>query len=270
MISGFPIKQNKSIDPQVSNECPTTLVRFDFKAVIEQISPLPAYSLLIGVCEDGTPLILDLRNYSSGSILLVGDNQFGNQQLLRSMLLSACKLNNEQDINIHLVTPKVRSYPELVHQPHFVQAFYGRDMASWILVEEFVRLGRERQKGMKVYPMQIFAVEEIDLLLQDFEKDLLKQFQWLLEVGPEVNIWVTATLSTDHISGELSPLLKSFRTQIFGRIESPGVSAQFAGEPFLDLREKIPGVDCTVRAGGEDIKVFIPQFEDKVNPLSKE
>jgi hypothetical protein len=258
------------IDPHESDEYPTTFVRLDFDAVIEQISPLPAYSLLTGVCEDGTPLILDLRNSSSGPILLVGDNRFGNQQLLRSMLLSACRLNTEQDVNIHLVAPNAIAYPELERERHFIQAFDRCNMASWILVEEFVRLGRERQKGMKAYPTQIFAIEEIDLLLQDFEKDLLKQFQWLLEVGPEVNIWVMATLSTDQLGGEWAPLLKSFRTQIFGRIASQDVSAQFPGMSLIDLTENIPGVDYTVWSGGEDIKVLIPQFENTVNALSKE
>jgi hypothetical protein len=269
MISGYPVMQHKEIEPPVRNEYQATTIELGFDAVIEQISPLPAYSLLIGVCEDGTPLILDLQSPSSGPILLVSDNRFGNRQLLRSMLLSACRLNTGQDVNIHLVTPNVRAYPKLVRQPHFIQAFDRRDMASWILVEEFVRLGRERQMGMEAYPMQIFAIDEIDLLLQDFEKELLQQFQWLLEVGPEVNIWVAATLSANHVHRRWQPLLKSFRTQIFGRIESPDISTQLAGKPFLDLADNIPGVDCTVRSDGEDISVLIPQLENAVNPLAK-
>lgn len=270
MITGFPTIQHEGIEPPLRHEYQARSIQPSFETVIEQVSPLPAFSMLIGVCEDGSPLMLDLQNPLSGPVLLVSDYQFGNRQLLRSMLLSACRLNSDQEVNVHLITSNAKAYPILVRQRHFVRAFDSGDMASWILVEEFVRLGRERQTGMGAFPMQIFAIEGIDLLLQDFNKDLLKQFQWLLENGPEVNIWVMATLTADHMPKGFHPLLKSFRTQIFGRIESLEVSAQLAGKPLLELAQNISGLECTVTSSSEDIRVLIPQIEYLVDPLSKD
>lgn len=266
MISGFPVIEAKSVDSPSGVDHQATSLVPGLDEVIEQIRPLPPNSALLGVCEDEVPLILDLNNPSPGAILAIGDNRFGNQQFLRSLLLSASMLNDQQDINIHLVSPNARAYPHLTRQPHFIQAFNSHEMASWVLVEEFVRLGRERQKGVKAYPMQVLAIDEIDLLVQDFEDELITGFQWLIEAGPELNIWVVATLSSNHVRRELKPFLKLFGTKVYGRIESPIVSAQLAGRPFLDLSNHFPGVECTIRSAGEDIDILIPQVTDSFNP----
>lgn len=267
MISGFPAQQSNSIDSLSNVERQTNSSSVPvLDEVIEQIRPLPPHSILLGVCNDDEPLILDLKNPSPGALLVIGDNRFGNQQFLRSMLLSASMLNDERDLNIHLISPNARAYPHLMRQPHFIQAFNSHDMASWVLVEEFVRLGRERQKGMKAYPMQIFAIDEIDLLVQDFEDELLRGFQWLLEAGPQLNIWPVATLSSNHIRRELKPLLKLFGTKVYGRITSPIISAQLTGSPFLDLSTHFPGVECTIRSANDEINVLIPQVENSINP----
>lgn len=270
MISGYPVLQNKNIGPWQRNDHQSVTIVPGLEEVIEQISPLPAFSLLIGICEDGTPLIVELKNTKTGPVLASGDNRFGNQQLLHSMLLSACMLNSQEDMKIHLVAPNVRAYPELIRQGHVVQAFNSQDMASKVLLEEFVRLGRDRKRGKEVYPMQILAIDELDLLLQDFEKVLLKQFQWLLEVGPEVNLWVVATISSKRVRSDFRALLRSFSTQIFGRIESPVESAQLTGKPFLDLSRHIPGVECTIQSGSEEIKVLIPQVGNSAYLIEEE
>ena len=80
-----------------------------------------------------------------------------------------------------MIAPNAGMYPELINQPHLIQVYAPYDMASWVLVDEFVKLGQERQAGLKSKPLQILAIDEMDLLIQDFEQDLLNQFQWLLE-----------------------------------------------------------------------------------------
>ena len=70
---------------------------------------------------------------------------------------------------------------------------------------------------------------------------------------------VLATISSKRILREIKPLLNSFRTKIFGRIESPIESSQIAGRPFLDLSGHVPGVEYTIRTVAEDVKIILPQ-----------
>ena len=123
---------------------------------------------------------------------------------------------------------------------------------------------------MKSKPLQILVVDEMDLLVHDFEEELLKQFKWLLEYGPEVKLWVFATISSKRIHREIIPLLNLFRTKIFGRIESPIESSLIAGRPFLDLSIHFPGVEYTIRTGEEDIKIILPQTENTYYPYTEE
>ena len=260
MISGYPVTDRNS--PQVAGRKtynPPYLVP-RLEEVIEQIRPLPSYTMLLGVCEeDESPLIVELENSSCGPIISISDNRYSNQQFLRSTLESVCRLNTKSEINIHLIAPNAGVYPELISHPHLIQKYTPYDMASWVLVEEFVKLGRERQAGLKAKPLQILVIDEMDLLVQDFEQDLLKQFLWLLEIGPELNMCVIATISSKRILREIKPLLNSFGTKIFGRIESPIESSQIAGRPFLDLSGHVPGVEYTIRTAEEDVKIILPQ-----------
>jgi len=60
---------------------------------MERLGPVPPYSALIGMCEDGLPFLFDLDDPSAGSILMIGDENSGKTRLMQTILLSASALN---------------------------------------------------------------------------------------------------------------------------------------------------------------------------------
>ncbi|MBW8010154.1 MAG: hypothetical protein FVQ83_02775 [Chloroflexi bacterium] len=229
--------------------------------ILDQFSSHPENALLMGVCEDGLPLFLDLKDPSPGAILLVGDNSFGNQRHLRTILYSACKLNNPTNVNVHMISPQPEMHGDLLRKPHFLQTYKPYDEASWILIEEICNLVEHRQNGMPVHPIQFLVIDDLAMLIQDFTANQLEDFKWLLKASAKTHIWVIATLTSTNIRQAFFPIIKHFGTQVFGRVYSPSTAAKLTGSSFLDITELIPGVESVIRTGEEQFKLYIPQAQ---------
>ncbi len=70
----------------------------NLRTIIQETGPFPAASVILGVCEDGLPFMLDLLDHSSGSLLVAGDRRTGKTTLLKTMLASAAYINNPQEV----------------------------------------------------------------------------------------------------------------------------------------------------------------------------
>lgn len=192
--------------------------------------------------------------------MFIGDNSFGNQRHLHFILDSVCKLISPTIINIHMISPQLDRYAELLRKPHFLQAYLPHDDASWILIEEICHLVEDRQSGMPTHPIQILAIDDLALLIQDFTANQLADFKWLLDASTKAMVWVFATLTSTNIRQDFFATIEQFRTKVFGRVSSPSSAVLLSGSSFLDISELMPGVESVVMSGGEQFKIYIPQL----------
>lgn len=230
--------------------------------ILDQYSSHPESAILMGVCEDGSPLFLDLNDPSPGAVLLLGDNSFGNQRHLSAILDSGCRLNNPTKVNFHMISPEPKKFTKFLRYPHILQTYMPYDEASWILIEEICNLVEDRQNGMPAQPIQILVVDDLALLIQDFTANQLEDFKWLLEASAKTQVWVLATLRSTNIHQDFLPVIQHFGTQVFGRVASPRTAARLTGSAFLDIIELVPGVESVIMSGKEQFKLYIPQANE--------
>ena len=57
---------------------------------LEIFQPMPAYSTVLGICEDGLPLFWTMNDPDPGAILISGQRNTGKCDLMKSILISAC------------------------------------------------------------------------------------------------------------------------------------------------------------------------------------
>ena len=261
---GSPIIHEVHTNTNFAEDAPLVDGRILQNVILDQFPSHPENALLMGVCEDGLPLFLDLKDPSSGAVLLIGDNCFGNQSHLRAILDSGCRLNDPTVLNVHMIVPQPEMYGELVREPHLLQSFKPHDEASWILIEEICNLVEHRQNGMPAHPIQILVIDDLASLIQDFTASQREDFIWLLEASAKTHVWVFVTLSSTLIRQEFFSTIKHFGTQVFGRVASPSTAAQLTGSSFLDITELIPGVESVIKSGKEQFKIYIPQAQKPV------
>ena len=78
--------------------------------VLSSLTPLPKHTLFLGLCEDGLPLLMDLRNPAPGSVLILGDQARSNKNLIKAMLASVLFYDPRLDLQIDLVTPRPEAF----------------------------------------------------------------------------------------------------------------------------------------------------------------
>jgi hypothetical protein len=229
--------------------------------VIEELMPLPPYSMVLGVCEDGLPLLLDLTNPAPGQLALVSDNEFGNRELLRSVIQSVNLLNDPKQVSTHLITARPEYYPELSANGNHVRTYDPFHAESQILIEEVSNLVDARKAGMARRPVQVLAIDGLELLLSELDESQSEQLEWILKAGHHTQVWVVASIVSGTTGQSFGDTLNLFGTRVFGRVQRPQTLRGMQAQNSTALADAIPGVEAYVESGDEEIKILIPQVD---------
>ena len=183
--------------------------------VLDAFGPFPPFSLVFGICEDGLPLMLNLKDPTAGSLLIQGADRCGKSQLLETILGSAAVLNPPDRVNFCVITPHPDEMAGLLNYPHcqVLAAPYERQASEIIL--ELSALAEQRRFGRERGPAFILAIDDFGALTGDrLDYEVFLHLKWLISKGPGSEIWTIATLPDRSLS-PLDPQLSSlFQTQI--------------------------------------------------------
>jgi hypothetical protein len=211
-----------------------------------QHDDLPPYSLVMGQCQDGLPLVLDLTDPGSGSFLIAGDDGFGLTSLLHSLMAAVVLGNRPEEVAIHLISPYADDLLYFHHQPHFRISYEPFRPEIEIVLEEMVRLVVERQRAGSVPTLHLFAIDGLDLLWQALGPQSKLHLDWLIRHGPEAGLWVFATLESTYLPDYLAPTLDLFPARMLGQISQPNLARYFSGRSRSHLSDLTPGEEYFV------------------------
>ncbi|MFN2145592.1 MAG: hypothetical protein ACK2T7_09575, partial [Anaerolineales bacterium] len=102
---------------------------------------LPALSLILGLGEDGVPLVVDLEDPEGSAFLIASDDGFDNTALLHNLITAALKGNHPEELFVHLISPHADDLTYFHHQPHFRLSYQPFHPGTPIVIEEMVKLG---------------------------------------------------------------------------------------------------------------------------------
>jgi hypothetical protein len=236
-------------------------MRPNLEYILKELDPIPARSLLLGLCEDGLPLILDLTDPSAGSFLIVGDDAKSNFNLLYSLLTSSFLVNTAEEVNLHLISPLADELVELYKQPAFKISFTPTRPECEIVVEEMVNLVHRRQSTMECHPIHVLAVDGLDLMFRSLSPEAIYWFNWLAENGPEMGIWVIAAVESRKTMKLPESAMNIFPSRILGHIQSPQIVRDFSGLNRSHLDSLVPGEQFYVHSVNGSRIVWLLQSE---------
>jgi hypothetical protein len=254
-----PIQETDEMDSIVSLEM-----------LLEKAGKLAPYSMILGLCEDGLPCLLELTNPAPGALLLSGDTHSGKTRLLRAILASAIRLNTPDQVAFYLVAHQPKEYRDLAESDHCRQVNAADEKVIPQLIEELAALTEQRRRGKLDGPAIILAIDDLAVCLESLDNKAFTRLYWLIRHGPRSQVWTLATLGSGQ-SKKIDPrFLTAFRTRLMGHVSDRRLANVLSGDNRLDARELQSGYQFCVPFGDEWLRFWICEPETDLNTPEEE
>lgn len=196
-----------------------------------RLARIPACAALIGLDDQGTPLLLSLPSPDVAHVLIAGATGSGKTVLLRTLLASLAMHNHLGEVQLVLVDPKWRGLAPLARLPHLLCPPLSEASAITErlegLVEEMARRDRE---GISA-PHLVLAIDELAEVSALCGSRALDALTRLCQRGREAGIHVVAA-TQKPASSLLGPLLKAnFPVRLVGSVASADDARVATGLP---------------------------------------
>lgn len=227
--------------------------------------PLEPGSLVLGACEDGMPLTLELDNPAPGAILIGGDPGSGKTRLLRAILASAALANSPEEVNYCIIASRPEEYADLDND-HCQVIFPAGDPGIPELIEELALEAEARRAARSQGPAILLVIDDLPALLQGLDRQGFSRLYWLVRHGPRSRIWPLASLSS-MAAGEMDlRLISVFRSRLTSFTANSQAAVLLTGQPDSPANQLTPGdMFCTLM-GSEWLYLWTCAFE----PLSQD
>lgn len=234
--------------------------RLSLKEVLARNQSLPPQSVVLGVCEDGLPIALDLNDPAPGSLLVLGDRREDQIALLQMAVASLGLRNSPRAIQFAIFSHQPENWLAWVNQHGFARHCISIENSQEnTLRDRVIQLAdwtEQRLIGQRSGPPVLLVIDTLTFLPR-LEYDVRLNFDWLVKEGPPARIWTIAAISTDLATSLGSRMLRSFQSRIFGWAREPGFYQRFfevAENTAGDMDQ--PGL-FAVQAGGSWLRFHL-------------
>ncbi len=219
---------------------------------IAQPARLPGRSLLLGMAEDGLPLMLDLYDPAPGPLLVAGDGGSGKTALLQS-LARAAGLQDPGDIQFGVITPFPEEWTALESLPHCLGVWPAYHPSAGLFLGQLVNWS-EALPGTRQAILLLF--DGFDLLSgSDFQS--LHDLRWLLLYGPQHQVWPAVTVNPSRLT-RLQPWLEYFHTRLIGHVKNAHNARMLTDDSRAALADLLPCKQFALSQPGCLLKFWLP------------
>jgi S-DNA-T family DNA segregation ATPase FtsK/SpoIIIE len=235
--------------------------RVQFGPLCARLRQIPACTALLGLDEEGVPVLLRLPSADVAHVLISGNTGSGKTVLARTMVLSLAMHNHPRDVQMVLIDPKRRGFGMLGELPHLLTPLIheagraGRVLAR--LVEEMEQRDLRADTvrvGCSTPRIVVFIDELADLIMSgggEVERPLTR----LAQRGREAGIHLVACTQRPAAS-VIGGLVKSnFPVRVVGSVASAEDAKVAAGLPKTGAERLLGKGDFLVVARGEQLRV---------------
>lgn len=197
--------------------------------IIESLMDLPSRAVLLGMADNGHPVLLDLLDCSAGSILVISDRGYGKTHQLQVILDSAVtvKLSHKMYVVVISPTPWEWQYQLQAYEkkPVSVKCLGWQEPHTIKVIKHLTEMTQDRLVDQRQSKDIILILDEVsNMSYLDEESQVSLNF--LFTSGPQVKVWPFASISADrgHPHRDMMDL---FKTWVFGHVSSlPGIFIQ--------------------------------------------
>ena len=181
--------------------------------------PLPAGVAVLGLCDDGAPLLIRLPSPDVAHILISGTTGSGKTALCQTMILSLAMTHRRSQLQFVLIDPKQRAFAPFATLPHLLQPVVGDPAKAASALEAVVRIMESRGSECPA-PRIVVVMDELADLMQTSGASFAHSLTRLAQRGREAGIHIVACTQKPS-SQVLGPLVRAnFPARLAGRVVS--------------------------------------------------
>ena len=215
----------------------------------------PAGSLLLGMAEDGLPLLLDLYDPAPGPLLVAGDGGSGKTALLHSLARSA-GLQDPGDIQFGVVTPFPEEWTALENLPHCLGIWPAYHPSAQGFLSQLVSWA----EALPATRQAILLLFDGFDLVSGGESQAQHDLRWLLLYGPERHIWPVVSVNPARLA-RLQAWLEYFHTRLLGQVKHIHNARMLLDDPQASLSGLLPCKQFALSQPGSLLKFWLPPLE---------
>jgi len=214
-FSDSRISGNKGLKPVPESQEAAAKLTTSLNDIIYQFGSFPAYSIVIGVCDDGLPLVLDLSKPRPGSILVYRNSDHETTELINSICLSGVRINPPDDLAVCVIAKDPDGYLDLMGYPHTQSMLAPYEKSAGNLVLELSAIAEQRRYGRELGPAFLLVIDDLySFLSYNTDYGVFVNFKWLMNFGPRSMIWPLIAIRDSSISKFNQSLSSLFPFQI--------------------------------------------------------
>ena len=222
--------------------------------LFDSLAEPPTFTAVLGVGEDGRPLLLRLPSPDVVHVLIAGTTGSGKTALARTILASLARYNPPSELQLLLVDPKGRGFRPLQSLPHVRQGLVADSRAAHNALLSVVQEMEARDREQRNRPLLVVAVDELADLLQTGGKQVETALTRLAQRGREAGIHLLACTQKPSAALIGSAMKANFPVRLVGAVASRD-EARYATGLADSGAEKLEGRgDFMLVAKGEALR----------------
>jgi S-DNA-T family DNA segregation ATPase FtsK/SpoIIIE len=225
-------RQGSSVQLEIPRDDarPVKLLSLMPRLVEPDAKPLPPGIAVLGLCDDGAPLLLRLPSPDVAHVLIAGTTGSGKTALCQTMILSLAMTHRRSQLQFVLVDPKRHAFKPFARLPHLLRPVIGDATEAVDALRELVRLMEARHVAQgEMTPRILVVLDELADLMQVGGKALNEHLTRLVQRGREAGIHVVACTQkpSSQVMGTL--IRANFPVRLVGKVVSPEDARVAAG-----------------------------------------
>jgi len=194
-------------------------------------SDIPPATAMLGLCDDGAPLLLRLPSPDVAHVLIAGCTGSGKTALSQTIILSLAMTHRRSQLQFVLVDPKRHAFTPFAPLPHLLRPVLSSAAEAVVALRELVTVMEARGTGSSsgATPRIVVVLDELADLMQMGGRALVEPLTRLVQRGREAGIHVIAC--TQKPSSEVMGTLMraNFPVRLVGKVVSPEDARVAAG-----------------------------------------
>lgn len=179
---------------------------------------LPELAPILGLDENGVPLLLKLSSPDISHILITGTTGSGKTTLARSMIASLALQNSPEQLRLMLIDPKRRGYGHFNGLPNLVCPVISDPLDALHRLKWAVRHLEKRDETGISTPMLVIFIDELAELVLAMGRDFEQVLGRLTQRGREAGIHVIASCQKASAQSIGTIARSNFPTRVVGRV----------------------------------------------------
>ncbi len=213
-------RRGAAIDVEIPREDPK-LVRLMPLWRGFQGEKVPPVTAVLGLADDGAPLLIRLPSPDVAHVLVAGTTGSGKTALLQTIILSLAMMNRPDEVSLVVLDPKGSGFSLFDGIPHLTRPVIRDVVEGKEALKSLVRLMERRgEQGMRDGPHLVVVIDELADVLMTGGDDLQTPLTRLLQRGREAGIHVVGATQKPTASVLGSLVQANFPVLLVGRVAS--------------------------------------------------